>query len=81
MPLLVMTGVIMAVGVFLPEGPLAHYFKMEALPPLYFVVLPLIVFGYMATTQLMKKVYARWPQGSRVPAVVKAVPDTSSAAQ
>jgi len=57
MPLLVMTGVIMAVGVFLPQGPLAHYFKMQALPPLYFVVLPLIVFGYMATTQLMKKIY------------------------
>jgi Mg2+-importing ATPase len=57
MPLLVMTGVIMAVGVFLPEGPLAHYFKMQSLPPLYFAVLPLIVFGYMATTQLMKRVY------------------------
>jgi Mg2+-importing ATPase len=57
MPLLVMTGLIMAVGVFLPEGPLAHYFKMQSLPPLYFAVLPLIVFGYMAMTQLMKKVY------------------------
>jgi Mg2+-importing ATPase len=45
------------VGVFLPEGPLAHYFKMQSLPPLYFAVLPLIVFGYMATTQLMKRVY------------------------
>ncbi|WP_395406582.1 magnesium-translocating P-type ATPase [Pseudoduganella sp. UC29_106] len=57
MPLLVMTGLIMAVGVFLPEGPLAHYFKMQSLPPLYFAVLPLIVFGYMGMTQLMKKVY------------------------
>jgi len=56
-PLLVMTGAIMAVGVFLPEGPVAHYFKLQSLPPLYFAILPLILFGYLATTQLMKRVY------------------------
>lgn len=37
-PLLVMTAVIMGFGVFLPMGPLAHYFKLQALPPLYFNV-------------------------------------------
>ena len=79
MPLLVITGVIMAVGVFLPEGPLAHYFKMQALPPLYFVILPLIVFGYMATTQLMKKVYARGAVKAPANGSVKAVPSISSA--
>jgi Mg2+-importing ATPase len=39
MPLMVMTGIIMAIGIFLPMGPLAHYFKLQALPPLYFVFL------------------------------------------
>ena len=39
MPLMVMTGVIMAVGIFLPMGPLAHYFKLQALPSLYFCLL------------------------------------------
>jgi P-type Mg2+ transporter len=57
MPLLVMTGVIMAAGIFLPQGPLAHYFRMQALPPLYFAVLPLILLGYMGATQLMKRLY------------------------
>ncbi|MBS0293005.1 MAG: magnesium-translocating P-type ATPase [Proteobacteria bacterium] len=58
-PLLVMTGIIMAVGVFLPMGPLAHYFKLQALPPLYFALLPLIVLGYMMLTQAMKGIYKR----------------------
>jgi len=30
MPLMVMTGIIMAIGIFLPMGPLAHYFKLQA---------------------------------------------------
>ncbi|MCC7462474.1 MAG: magnesium-translocating P-type ATPase [Gammaproteobacteria bacterium] len=58
-PLMVMTGVIMAIGIFLPMGPLAHYFKMQPLPALYFVLLPLIVLGYMALTQAMKVFYRR----------------------
>jgi P-type Mg2+ transporter len=58
-PLLVMTGAIMAVGVFLPMGPFAHYFKLQALPPLYFALLPLILLGYMGLTQAMKAFYTR----------------------
>jgi Mg2+-importing ATPase len=58
-PLLVMTAVIMAIGIFLPMGPLAHYFKLQALPPLYFVFLPLIVLAYMGLTQAMKGIYIR----------------------
>lgn len=58
-PLLVMTGVIMAVGIFLPMGPLAHYFKLQALPPLYFALTALIVVGYMALTQAVKGYYVR----------------------
>jgi Mg2+-importing ATPase len=59
MPLLAMTGAIMAIGVFIPMGPLADYFKLQALPPLYFVLLPMILLGYMALTQAMKGIYVR----------------------
>ena len=59
MPLMVMTGVIMAVGIFLPMGPLAHYFKLQALPSLYFVFLPVILLAYMALTQAVKGLYIR----------------------
>ncbi|EIK94096.1 magnesium-transporting ATPase MgtA [Pseudomonas sp. M47T1] len=59
MPLMVMTGVIMAIGIFLPMGPLAHYFKLQALPPLYFAFLPVILIAYVALTQAMKRFYIR----------------------
>ena len=59
MPLMVMTGIIMAVGIFLPIGPLAHYFKLQALPSLYFVFLPLILLAYMGLTQAVKGFYIR----------------------
>ncbi|KQB54132.1 magnesium-translocating P-type ATPase [Pseudomonas endophytica] len=59
MPLIVMTGVIMAIGIFLPMGPLASYFKLEALPPLYFVFLPIILLAYMGLTQAVKGFYIR----------------------
>jgi Mg2+-importing ATPase len=58
-PLLLMTFIIMAIGIFLPMGPLAHYFKLQALPPLYFALLPLILLGYIAMTQAMKHFYIR----------------------
>ncbi|WP_040267896.1 magnesium-translocating P-type ATPase [Pseudomonas rhodesiae] len=59
LPLMVMTGVIMAVGIFLPMGPLAHYFKLQALPSLYFVFLPVILLAYMGLTQAVKGYYIR----------------------
>jgi Mg2+-importing ATPase len=58
-PLLLATGAIMAIGLFLPMGPLAEYFKMQPLPPLYFLFLVAILLGYMALTQAMKGFYAR----------------------
>ncbi len=58
-PLLAMTGVIMAAGVFLPMGPLAQGLGLQALPPLYFALLPLILLGYMGLTQWMKGLYFR----------------------
>ena len=59
MPLMVMTGVIMAVGIFLPMGPLASYFKLQALPSMYFVFLPMILLAYMVLTQAVKGFYIR----------------------
>ncbi len=59
LPLMIMTALIMAVGIFLPMGPLAGYFKLQALPPLYFAFLPFILLAYMALTQVMKGIYVR----------------------
>ncbi|MDH2235443.1 magnesium-translocating P-type ATPase [Pigmentiphaga sp. GD03639] len=58
-PLMAMTAAIMAIGIFLPMGPLAHYFKLQALPPLYFAFLPAILLAYMGLTQAMKGIYVR----------------------
>jgi hypothetical protein len=45
-PLLLMTGLIMAIGVALPMSPLAGYFKLQALPAGYWPFLVAILFGY-----------------------------------
>ena len=57
--LLVMTGAIMATGIFIVMGPVSSYFKMQHLPPLYFAFLAAILLGYMLLTQAMKGFYAR----------------------
>ncbi|HTH95094.1 MAG TPA: magnesium-translocating P-type ATPase, partial [Rhodocyclaceae bacterium] len=59
LPLLVGTCLIMAVAIFLPMGPIAHYFKLQALPLAYFPILVAILFGYMVLTQMMKRYYTR----------------------
>ncbi len=58
-PLLATSLAIIAIGIFLPMGPLAHAFKLQALPLGYFPFLVLIVLGYMGLTQAMKGFYAR----------------------
>ncbi|HXE47074.1 MAG TPA: magnesium-translocating P-type ATPase [Ramlibacter sp.] len=58
-PLMVMTAAIMAVGIFLPMGPLAEYFKLQALPLMYFPWLAAILTGYCVLTTLMKRYYIR----------------------
>ncbi|MBS0318732.1 MAG: magnesium-translocating P-type ATPase, partial [Proteobacteria bacterium] len=59
LPLTVMTLFIMAIGIFLPMGPLAEYFKLTALPLGYFPFMVAIVAGYMLLTQVMKAFYVR----------------------
>lgn len=61
LPLMVMTVLIMLIGVFLPMGPWADNFKLQALPSFYFVLLPCILLGYMGVVQAMKTYYRhRW---------------------
>lgn len=57
--LIVMTLSIMALGVMLPMSPLAPYFKLQALPALYFAYVGAILLGYVTLTQLMKGIYTR----------------------
>lgn len=58
-PLLGMTLLIMAIGIYLPMGPLADYFKLQALPWPYFIWLAGILFSYALLTSLMKNYYIR----------------------
>jgi Mg2+-importing ATPase len=58
-PLMVMTLAIMAVGIWLPMGPLAGYFKLQALPLAYFGWLAVILLGYGVLTTVMKRFYIR----------------------
>ena len=58
-PLTVMTLAIMALGLWLPAGPLAADFGLQALPPAYFGWLLAILLGYCALTTLVKRLYIR----------------------
>ena len=57
--LLITTGLIMAIGIYIPMGSFAHYFKLQALPLTYFPILVAILAGYMVLTQAMKRYYSR----------------------
>jgi len=57
MPLIIMTVAVMAVGVLLPMGPLAGYFKLEALPFSYFPWLVATLVGYAVLITFMKRFY------------------------
>ena len=58
-PLLVTSVLIVALGIYLPMGPLADYFKLQALAPSYFAWLLALLAGYAALTTLMKRFYIR----------------------
>ena len=58
-PLMAMTVGIVVVGLWLPLGPLADYFKLQALPLAYYGWLAAILLGYGVLTTLMKRVYIR----------------------
>lgn len=58
-PLLGMTLLIMAIGIYLPMGPLADYFKLQPLPLPYFGWLVGIILAYVLLTAAMKRYYIR----------------------
>ncbi|MDU5503429.1 MAG: magnesium-translocating P-type ATPase [Enterobacter sp.] len=58
-PLIMMTGIVMALGIALPFSPLASYLQLQALPLSYFPWLMAILAGYMVLTQMVKGFYAR----------------------
>jgi P-type Mg2+ transporter len=58
-PLLGMTLAIVAVGLWLPLGPLAGYLRLQALPEAYYAWLAAILLGYCTLTTVMKRAYIR----------------------
>ena len=58
-PLMGLTAAIMIVGIWLPMGPLAGDFRLQALPLAYFPWLVAILVGYAGVTTLMKRIYIR----------------------
>ncbi|HEY9223837.1 MAG TPA: magnesium-translocating P-type ATPase, partial [Variovorax sp.] len=58
-PLLAMTGAIALLGLWLPMGALAPYFKLQPLPAAYFGWLAAILLGYFLLTTLMKRLYVQ----------------------
>jgi Mg2+-importing ATPase len=58
-PVLVLTLLIMACGVWLPFSPLAPALKLQALPLAYFPWVATILVAYCVLTQLLKRFYIR----------------------
>jgi P-type Mg2+ transporter len=58
-PLLAMTALIAGVALFLPMGPLAGAFKLQALPAAYFTWLLAILTGYALLASAVKRAYIR----------------------
>jgi Mg2+-importing ATPase len=58
-PLLGGTLCIVAIGIFLPLGPAASYFKLQALPVSYFPWLLVVLVAYILLVQGVKGFYAR----------------------
>lgn len=57
--LLFMTSAVALFGIFIVMGPVAHYFKLQALPLSYFPFLIAMLLGYVGLTQLMKIYYTK----------------------
>jgi Mg2+-importing ATPase len=54
-PLLMMTALVMAIGIYLPYSPFASSLKFTPLPTLYWPLLTLTLLGYMLLTQFVKQ--------------------------
>ena len=58
-PLMATTLAVVAVGIWLPMGPLASYFKLQALPLAYFGWLVALVLGYAVLATVLKRLYVQ----------------------
>jgi P-type Mg2+ transporter len=58
-PLLLMTIAVVAFGMLIAVGPMAHVFKFAPLPAAYFPWWAAMVLGYIALTQVIKSWYLR----------------------
>ncbi|MES2206494.1 MAG: magnesium-translocating P-type ATPase [Pseudomonadota bacterium] len=58
-PMMSMTIIVIVIGLSIVMSPLAHYFRLQALPPQYFIWLVGILLSYMMLTQWMKGWYTR----------------------
>jgi len=56
-PLMVMTVLVVIAGMLVVMGPAAPVFKFASLPSSYFAWVALIIFGYVALTQVVKRAY------------------------
>ncbi|WP_374587406.1 magnesium-translocating P-type ATPase [Ideonella dechloratans] len=57
--LLATTGALAVLALWLPQGPLAPWLKLQPLPASYFTLLPLLLLGYMACVQWAKRAWVR----------------------
>jgi Mg2+-importing ATPase len=59
LPVLLLTGLIMAIGIYIPFSPLASAFRMQPLPSEYFLWLVGILLSYCVLVQIIKNWYIR----------------------
>jgi len=58
-PVIALTALIMAIGIWIPFSPFAHALGLQSLPGVYFIYLTLILICYSILTQLVKVWYIR----------------------
>lgn len=58
-PLLIMTGLVMALGLWLPFSPIAPALRLQPLPGTYFIYLAGVLVCYSLTVQVAKRLYIR----------------------
>ena len=59
LPVLVLTGVIMLIGIAIPFTPLGRSISLVPLPPVYFIFLIVTLAGYYFLTQIVKNWYIK----------------------
>ncbi|WP_392420970.1 magnesium-translocating P-type ATPase [Edwardsiella piscicida] len=57
LPVMLTTGIIIALGIYIPFSPLGHFIGLQPLPLAYFPWLVAILLSYCVLTQLMKRFY------------------------